>query len=308
MVNEIANTIIPTPEEKLRCPFCKSEKIVKRGKRKCNNQVKQRYLCKECNKRFIDDKEFEKIKATPEMVTVTLDLYFKGVSLRKISDHIDQIYHVKIGKSTIHWWVLAYMEKINNYVETLNPQVGGMWNTDEMMIKIDGKWEYLWNVIDNSTRFMIANNITPDRFSNDAQQVFSKAKKMAKRNPHVVITDGLQGYKQAFREEFQTFRNKKFPMHIANVGINNKHTNNNVVERYHGTVRERDKTMRGLKTKRTAQIFHNGVKDYYNFIRPHQGLDGKTPSEVVGLEMKFGRNRWLSLLRLAMNESSPDMG
>jgi len=303
IVQEVARTVVPKPEVRLACPFCKSENVVKKGKRKCKNMIKQRFLCRDCGKRFIDDKEFEKIKATPEMVTAVLDLYLRGISLRKISDHLSQIYRIKVGKSTIHRWIMTYMDKINDYVECLTPEVGGMWHTDEMAVKINGEWEWLWNTIDHSTKFMLANNITPERYSKDAQQVFSKAKKIAKKNPHVVVTDGLQGYKQAFRDEFQTFRNRKFPMHIANVGINNKHTNNNVVERYHGTVRERDKTMRGLKTERTAEIIHNGVKDYYNFVRPHQGLEGKTPAEMAGIEMELEQNRWMGLLRHSIRHS-----
>jgi len=299
IVQEVVNNVIPRAEAKLSCPFCKSEKVVKKGKRKGKNMIKQRFLCKGCGKRFIEDKDFEKIKATPEMVTVTLDLYFKGVSLRKISDHIDQIYKVKIGKSTIHRWIMTYMDKINGYVNTLTPEVGGMWHTDEMAIKVNGGWEWLWNTIDHSTKFMLANNITKDRYSDDARQVFYKAKNIAKRDPHIVVTDGLQGYQKAFRDEFYDYRRQTYPKHIHRAGINNKHTNNNVVERYHGTVRERDKVMRGLKTERTAQIFHNGVKDYYNFIRPHQGLKGKTPAEMAGIDLNLGENRWLSLLRMS---------
>lgn len=57
-----------------------------------------------------------------------------------------------------------------------------------------------------------------------------------------------------------------------------------------------------MKTKRTAKIFHNGVKDYYNFIRPHQGLNGRTPAEVAGIKMELGDNRWMGLLRESINQ------
>lgn len=114
---EIVKTIIPQPEVKSCCPYCNSESIVKNGSRKCKTMTKIRYLCKDCKKTFIQDKDFEKIKVTPEMLTVTLDLYFKGVSLRKIADHLSQIHKIEIGKSTVHRWIIGYMDKISQYTQ-----------------------------------------------------------------------------------------------------------------------------------------------------------------------------------------------
>lgn len=41
-----------------------------------------------------------------------------------------------------------------------------------------------------------------------------------------------------------------------------------------------------------------GVQIYHNFIRPHEGLDGKTPAEVAGIEVE-GENKWLTLIQNA---------
>ena len=37
------------------------------------------------------------------------------------------------------------------------------------------------------------------------------------------------------------------------------------------------------------QIFHN-------FVRPHMGLDGKTPAEVAGIKVQ-GENKWLTIIQ-----------
>jgi len=34
---------------------------------------------------------------------------------------------------------------------------------------------------------------------------------------------------------------------------------------------------------------------YYNFIRPHMGINGKTPAEAAGIGVD-GENKWLRLL------------
>jgi len=37
-------------------------------------------------------------------------------------------------------------------------------------------------------------------------------------------------------------------------------------------------------------------KNYYNFIRPHQGLTGKTPAQQAGIEIGLSGNRWKGLM------------
>jgi len=65
-------------------------------------------------------------------------------------------------------------------------------------------------------------------------------------------------------------------------------TNNKIVERLNGTIREREKVMRGMKNDDTAEELMNGFRAYYNFIRPHMGLNGKTPAEESGLNLGLG--------------------
>jgi transposase-like protein len=74
------------------CKFSGSQNIVKRGYRKTQNGKVQRFFCNDCKRKFIIDEGFERMKATPETVTVALDLYFKGISMRAIVDHIKQFY------------------------------------------------------------------------------------------------------------------------------------------------------------------------------------------------------------------------
>jgi transposase-like protein len=47
---------------------------VKRGFRSTERGKVQRFFCKECKRFFVVDEGFEKMKATPETVTVALDL------------------------------------------------------------------------------------------------------------------------------------------------------------------------------------------------------------------------------------------
>jgi hypothetical protein len=42
----------------------------------------------------------------------------------------------------------------------------------------------------------------------------------------------------------------------------------------------------------------NRMQTYYNYVRSHEALDGKTPSEAAGIEVK-GVNKWLTLIQNA---------
>lgn len=69
-----------------------------------------------------------------------------------------------------------------------------------------------------------------------------------------------------------------------------------------GEIRDREKTMRGIKTMDTPIL--KGVQIYHNFIKPHEGLHGRTPAEAAGLKVK-GENKWLTLIQNATKNRLP---
>jgi hypothetical protein len=64
-----------------------------------------------------------------------------------------------------------------------------------------------------------------------------------------------------------------------------------------GETREREKIMKGLKTK--ASPILKGYQLYHNYIRPHEALNGKTPSEAAGVTVE-GSDKFMTLIQ---NES-----
>jgi hypothetical protein len=54
--------------------------------------------------------------------------------------------------------------------------------------------------------------------------------------------------------------------------------------------------MKGLKDEPTARTIIDGFTIHYNFIRPHQSLNGKTPAQVARMEAP---NNWKSLIEEA---------
>jgi transposase-like protein len=290
------------------CRYCGSLNVVKIGVRHNFHGDAQRYLCKDCKRKFVQNEGFEKVKATPKAITIALDLYFKGVSQRKIVDHLKQFEGVKITQPCVLKWIRKYIELMKDYLDKFTPQLGGMWHSDEMMINvrktepIDGEnYSWAWNLLDHETRFLIASEVTKHRYIEDARKVLQEAKQVANgQKPDFIITDKLPAYKQAVTKEFFTLK-KPRTQHIKLKSIK-EGTNNNIVERLHGTIRERTKVMRGLDNDETAQEMMEANRIYYNYLRPHQTLKGKTPAEKAGIDLQLGQNRWESLIRRSAKE------
>lgn len=53
-----------------------------------------------------------------------------------------------------------------------------------------------------------------------------------------------------------------------------------------------------------ASIIMDGQRIYYNFIRPHMALNGKTPAEQAKIDIDLRKNKWLSLVKDAMKNNS----
>ncbi|MFH0861435.1 MAG: DDE-type integrase/transposase/recombinase [Candidatus Altiarchaeota archaeon] len=160
-----------------------------------------------------------------------------------------------------------------------------------MMVNIAGKKKWQWNVMDKDSRFLLGSHITDQRYIEDASKHLSKARKQAGTTPEYLFTDGLQAYNKASKSQLGITKHFRCPT------IRSHRENNNAIERYHNTVRERDKVIRSYKNNKTAQVLVDGFNDYYNYIREHQALEGQTPAQKAGIILNLGQNKWMGLLR-----------
>jgi len=282
---------ITSPDE-AQCTNCGSSHIQKWGwKHRSDGTKVQRFKCMSCSHRWNAKVQgFENMRANPHAITVALDLYFKGVSLRKIVDHLKQFEHVNVSHVAVLKWIQKYVAVMRDYVDAMKPELSRVFHADETKVNIRGQWVWLWHLMDGDTRFLLANHVSRTRNVADAQFAFREAKATGKVEPRVLLTDGLPSYGPAARREFSD------AVHVSGVGLQGR-LNNNRMERYHGTFKERNKVMRGLKATDTATL--DGQRVYYNHIRPHQGLNGKTPAQAAGLELGLGVNKWESLIKKA---------
>jgi len=184
------------------------------------------------------------------------------------------------------------MEK---YLDKITPQVSGVWRADELYVKIKGNMKYLFAMMDDETRYWIAQEVADSKYTHDARRLFQLSRDVAGRKPKILITDGLKAYQDAYMKEFWASRHEISTQHIRQITISGKH-NNNRMERFNGEVRDREKVMRGLKKPDTPIL--TGYQIFHNYIRSHEALEGHTPAEACGIKIE-GKNKWITLIENA---------
>jgi len=270
------------------CKYCHSDKIVKHGVR----ANIQRYLCKNCNHHFYDNAvTFPRMRVDSQVIVTSLNMFYSGLSTRKVVEQIANIFGEHISQTTVWYWIHQYSELIGEYIETLKPKLSGEYHHDETEIKVGGHGRYFWETIDEDTRYIVAHLLTESRTSEDAKTVFRQALKVQK--PTVLYTDGSFAYDDAYNKVFYSRYKEERVEWVRRVGIKARKTNNKV-ERLHGTLKDRLKPLRGLKNDERAKSLLDGYVINYNFCRKHQSI-GKTPAEAAGIKVKG----WKQLIEAA---------
>jgi putative transposase len=305
VVEDVQSSIIPLSDS-IECLKCKSDKISKDGRRFNKSGLAQKYLCNNCKYRFVVNIGFEHSQKNPKVICASIDLYFKGVSLRKIAHHVKQFYDVNIHNTSVLRWIRRFGEVVSPFVDNLAPSMSGIYHVDEMMIHTKreqmekGNYSWLWNLMDDTTQFWISSMVSQRREINDARNVFKDTKRKTKI-PKAIIHDGLPSYDEAFQKEFYTKKNPRV-RNIRSISVRNQGLNSKV-ERLNGTMREREKVMRGMQKKESAQQIINAMRVHYNFIREHQTLK-KTPAEQAGINLNLQGKDIEKLIRLAAKNRS----
>jgi transposase-like protein len=284
-------------DDAIPCNRCGSIRVIHYG----TYGQKQVLYCKDCKHKFRESTVI-KTKFTPELITLTLDLYFSGLSLRKIARNVHDHFHIELGATTIYNWIRKFVPLISEYVNTLSPQLSKEWHADELFVRMKGsphtgKMEglaFVWNVMDRDTRFLLASKVSEGRDISGALKAFKEAIHNANGQlPEKVRTDAHKSYGIGMKWAFDSVGAKV--EHVKDCGVSKGgHRTNNRIERLNGTLRERTKVQRGWKTYRTPLA--EGKRIHYNFVKPHIALEGKTPAEKAGLQPKG----WHELVQLAV--------
>ncbi len=170
--------------KKLSCPNCKSKNTIKKGFRITENRGKiQRYFCKDCGFRFVQDNGFFRMRNSPQKITLCLDLFYRGVSTRKIQEHLHAFYPHNSSNVSIYKWVVRYAKIISSFTDKLKLNVGSEVQVDEVEYRRRKSHKqkrgidinYLIDSVDRKTRFMLNSDYVRARELRVIKQILNDA-------------------------------------------------------------------------------------------------------------------------------------
>ena len=274
-----------TEPQIITCKWCGSAQVSKYGVR----DGVQEYICLSCGRKFNTKDAPYKKQSSVEQIGSALNMFYDGLSFADIARGTGITYNNPVNESTVYRWVFSYTEKAIKVFDQFTPVVSNTWVADETVIGVSGENVWLYDIIDNTTRFLLASRLTSSRRTTDAQQVMESASRRAGKMPGVVITDKnssyLDGIELAFGSATEHVQSRGFTLQ----------PNTNLIERFHGTLKERTKVMRDFKSWESALLLVDGFLTHYNFFRPHMSLGYLTPAAVAYIDSPF--KTWIDFVR-----------
>jgi putative transposase len=276
---------------KIICPHCGSEKVIKYGSYK----GVQRYYCNVCKRKFkADDTPFH-MKVSGEQISSALHMYYTGSSITDIRNHIRQETNYHPSKSRVFYWIEKYTDKAAKLFGKLKPKVGNTWIADETMIDLDkGVKVWFWDIIDADTRFLLASRVSLTRTTEDAKRLIQDAVKRAGKPPKVILTDEMKAYPDGIFTALGGYTE-----HLQGSPFKVAAESTSRIERFHETLKERTKVMKAFRDIDTLIEFAKGFLTYYNFLKPHESLKGKTPAEKA--KIRYKAKTWVDVVNMPVS-------
>ena len=275
-----------------KCKWCGSDKVVKDGKDSKGQQI---FRCKDCGHRFIANGAPPRMRTQSKTIATAIGLFMDGLSTRKVRSNLRRLVGDMKSNVSVYNWLVKYSKMSVDFVKCFQTHTSEVWHADETAIKIRGKDHWYWFVMEHDTRFILSSHLTEwGRKDKHAVQLFRDAKRMASYSPKYIVTDKLPAYRAGVNRNFYT-NTKPRTEHINRIGFV-KLTNNNMIERSNGVIKDRLKPMRGLKNAQSARILLDGFNLVHrNFLTVHSTI-GMTPAKACHIDLPI-RDGWADMIR-----------
>jgi transposase-like protein len=261
-------------DKKALCKHCGSLNTRKYGLYKFT----QLFYCNYCKRKFIANNSLYHMQTPVDQISSALNMYFEGMSINAIRRQLEQEHNNVPAKDTVYNWIQKYTQELVIDFKNYQPKVGDVWVSDQTAIKINGIDLWVWDIMDEKTRYLLATTISLKRTTQVARLLLEKALKKADKAPKVLIADKFADYLDRIVRTADRNPTNNWPQSIK--------INSNIImtESLHGVLKARTNVMRRLKVCRTISSFTESWLAFYNYLRPHPVLYGRTPAYKAGIE------------------------
>lgn len=296
-------------KEPIFCPYCKSKDIIKNGYYKYkDNDKKQRYLCRECRRIFLQSTKspFHQMRHPANVVLFGIRLYTEFfLSGEECSRLMKDVMNIKITSRSILNWVQKFAPSFQKISKLYKPKYSDIWYMDEMFInrkgskKRPGKQGYLFTAYDEN-REVLATILSEKRNSEAMITVFKIAVEEAGFYPRIISTDKCHIYDvlrkyRKIKHIHAHFETKFIPYNNTVLPISQ-----NRIERYHSEIRPKEVRMRGIKNFQNGTRFFQLRGVIHNYLRQHMSL-GMTPARFAGVNQNISWSNLAGILEICAN-------
>jgi transposase-like protein len=259
--------------EAIICKYCSSLNTVKYGTFKGT----QYHWCKDCKRKFVPNEALPKMKTPINLIADAVDSYFGGMPLDAIQRNLGQQYNTHFSESGIYYWIIRFSKDAIEQTKDFKPEVGDEWIADETGIRVGNRSVWFWDIIDAKSRYLLASRISISRGAEEAEALVRQASERAGKIPKRIITDKMGAYligiERAFGMETKHIQSRPFTSTDST----------NIIERFHGTLKDRTKVIRGFKNMDTARLLTQAWLVHYNFFKEHTSLGDIPPAQSMGM-------------------------
>jgi len=256
------------------CKYCKSTKIVKYG---YYHNI-QRWLCKECGRKFADNKAKFGLRTQSDQIATVLTMYHEGTAVKEILRHLAEVQHAYPSNSTLHTWVKRLTQAAREAEKKFRPKVSDHWIADESILEIGKQKVFIMDVLDIQTGFILSSQLAYKHTADEARNLLINAVKRAGKIPETLLSNQLSEFLDGFEINMgrETRRIKaRQPISVFEAGL---------IEHFHSVLSIRTKILRRFKSLKNSEFIVTGWPVHYNYFRPHELLHNNTPAMKAGIK------------------------
>lgn len=131
---------------------------------------------------------------------------------------------LNVSHVAIYKWIKKYVSLMQGCLDKIAPNVSDTWRTDELYLKVKGNTKYLYALMDDDTRFWIAQQIADSKYTQDVQPLFKQGKELAFKKPETLISDGAPNFHIAYKKELFSLKSPR-TKHIQHILMRGDLTN-----------------------------------------------------------------------------------
>ena len=236
-----------------------------------------------------------------------------GLSARMTAQALKRVFDISISHQTVINYINASACYLSDFVDANCPVPCGPCAADETYIKVEGHTRYTWFIMAQNRRAICGYNLSDTRGTEPALALINSCfgpPESPKCGSGELVTDGLPSYDSAvvayntaaINADGDEILTKRTVIGLRNLDPESEAYRQfkQLVERLNRTYKFHTRPRAGFKNFDGAVALTTLFIAFYNFMRPHGSLQGKTPVELSCLDGKtLYPAMWTELIRQA---------